>query len=430
MHGRESKTSGDDIVFHSAISNQELLDTWLQIMLRHEVPLTGIFSVPLIAPRLLAQYANSTGPAMLLTQHQQSKLRQVFLRDGRVQSARLSQSPAIDDDYPQFVATELTRSRRYLERTRLLSSIEPLNAYIVARKPLAERIISCATSDSPLQIHIMDQDRVARRLGQSRKLPADRLEMLYLALLFRRRPKHSYATSGETRYWRMRQLRQVVIGAAVVVAAICSSFSGWYLSDAWSLKQRRANIEDQVARLTETFRREHEQFDPIRADSHEMKLAVDSGDFILANRLPVPWVLQQLGLVMGAYPDVQIQTLAWNAESATTETPAMRGERRLPVPVPAITAVSANIVAQIEPFDGDMRAAFSRIDALAADLKARTAFSQVAVVEYPLDARPQSSIAGEISDAGYADAAQFRLRLVYPLDAPAVTNSEAGDDPV
>jgi hypothetical protein len=77
-----------------------------------------------------------------------------------------------------------------------------------------------------------------------------------------------------------------------------------------------------------------------------------------------------------------------------------------------------------------MRAAFSRIDALAADLKARTAFSQVAVVEYPLDARPQSSIAGEISDAGYADAAQFRLRLVYPLDVPAVTNSEAGDDPV
>ncbi len=53
-HGRESKSSGDDIVFHSAISNEELLDPWLQIMLRHEIPLTGIFSVPLMAPYLVA----------------------------------------------------------------------------------------------------------------------------------------------------------------------------------------------------------------------------------------------------------------------------------------------------------------------------------------------------------------------------------------
>ncbi len=431
-HGRESKSSGADIVFHSAISNEELLDPWLQIMLRHEIPLTGIFSVPLMAPYLVARSKRHAGPTMLLTQHQQNKLRLVFLRGGQVQSARLSQSPAISaDDYPQFVVTELNRSRRYLERTRLLGNMEPLDAYIVTSRPLADRIVACATSDSPLQIHIVDQDEVARGVGIRESLPADRLELLYLAMTFRRRPRHSYAVSGETRFWRMRQLRHATIGVAVTCAAACSLLSSLYLSDAWFLHSRSVAIENQVTQLTETFRRENEQFDPIRAGSHEMKLAVDTGDFILRNRLPVPWVMQQLGLVMDRYPDIQIQTLAWTAESAPTETPVrQRGEQALPVPVPVTIAVNANIVADIAPFDGNMRAAFARIDALAQDLRAGTAFSHVVVVEYPLDARPQSSIAGEIIDSGNADAARFQLRLNFPIEAQTAATSEISNDSV
>ena len=77
-----------------------------------------------------------------------------------------------------------------------------------------------------------------------------------------------------------------------------------------------------------------------------------------------------------------------------------RGEQPLPVPVPAITAINANITADITPFDGNMRRAFARIDALVADLQARTAFSDVAVIEYPLDARPQSSLSATLASPG------------------------------
>lgn len=197
------------------------------------------------------------------------------------------------------------------------------------------------------------------------------------------------------------------------------------------LKQS-AEIESQLTRLTETYRRENEQFDPIKADSHEMKLAVDTGDFILQNRLPVPWVMQQVGLVMGNYPDIQIQTLGWTAESAAAGNPQRqrRGDQPMPVPVPAITLISAEITADIAPFDGDMRRAFARINALVADLQARTAFSNVAAVEYPVDARPQSSISGEIVGKGNAEAARFRLRLSYPLQPLAAAGSEVNDESV
>ena len=223
-------------------------------------------------------------------------------------------------------------------------------------------------------------------------------------------------------------MRHAIIGASLAASVIFSVMSGWFLSDAFSLNQRNTEIEEQVAQLSETFRRENNRVDPIRADSHEMKLAVDTGDYILANRLPVPWVMQQVGFVMGDYPDIQILDLSWQAEAeATDQPPPQRSAARKPVPIPAIATVSAELSAELRPFDGNLREAFARIDALMADFALRTAFSQVQVIEYPLDASPSSALSGEIATGKQQGAARFRLRLTYAVQT-AVTDTVGGSD--
>ena len=157
-------------------------------------------------------------------------------------------------------------------------------------------------------------------------------------------------------------------------------------------------------------------------------LAVDPGDYILANRLPVPWVMQQLGFVLGDFPDVQLRQLSWRVDTPPSGTPQRpRSDNGLPVPIPMMTAISAELTAEIRPFDGDLRAAFARIEALADAMQARTEFEQVATVEYPVDASPAAAIAGEIAQSGDAGTARFRLRLYYPL-LPAAT--AGGDDAI
>jgi hypothetical protein len=428
--GKATRGAEEATVVHSAISNHELLDPWLQVMLRHEIPLAGIYSVPLMGPELMRRLSKTKQPVLLLTQHHGQKLRQVFMQNGHVQSARLSQSPAIaDEEYPQFVLTEIGRSRRYLERARLLSNLEQLDVYIVAESSLAERILACEKRESPLQIHFVRPDKAAQKVGLVTAPPEDRLESLYLALSFQRRPRHNYAVSGESRFSRMRRIRHAAIAAAVTVGCACSAAAGLNLSDAWFLGRQVAEIEQQLERLTATFHGENAAFDPIQADSHEMKLAVDTGNFILSNRLPVPWVMQQIGMVMGDYPDIQILALGWTADSsAETRPERQRGDRPKPVPVPPITAVNAVITAEIQPFDGNMRRAFMRIDQLARELGSRTEFVTVETLEYPLDASPEASISGEIVGAGNFDSARFQLLLRLPLDAVAVDGGEAGDE--
>jgi hypothetical protein len=230
----------------------------------------------------------------------------------------------------------------------------------------------------------------------------------------------------------MRRLRNAFIGIAVAGAATFSVLSGLQLSDAWMIGNQAAAIDRQYTNLSEAFRRENERFNPIEAGSHEMKLAVDTGDFILSNRLPVPWVMQQLGFVMGNYPDIKILTLDWSTESAESETRPRprRGDEPMPVPVPAVTAINASMIADITPFDGNMRKAFARIDALVEELHERTAFSNVVAVEYPLDARPQSSISGEIVGEQGTGTARFRLQLRFPVEPEAASDSEANDESV
>ena len=406
-----------DVVL-SAISNHELLDPWVNVMLKHQTPLSGIYSVPLMAPALLSAFYKSTDTVLFVTQHQGTRLRQVFVRNGVVQSARLSQATKLDDPgYANAVLTEIQRSRRYLERTRILSPMEQLDVCMIAEPSVAKSIVAKAETHSPMQLHFVEPEKAAKKLHSAKNIEPDHLESLYICKALKQRPRNSYAHSGESRFWHMSRLRRGIIAASAAAAAYLSVIAGSWFGDALQLHRESTWIDAQVSQLSETFRRENEDFGPIKADSYSMKLAVDTGDFILDQRVPVPWVMQQLGTVLGDFDDVRIQSLSWQAETATASAPTRQrpGEAPPAVPIPEITAVSVRISGTLEPFDGDMRRAFARIDQLVDDLATRTAFTNAQVIEYPLDASIRSSVAGEISRDRMPEEARFQLRLVYQL---------------
>lgn len=427
--GTPGRKENEFSVIHSAISNHELVDPWLQIILDHQTPLSGVYSVPLLAPRIVKRLFPTNGAVMFVAPHQGTRLRQVFLRDGVIQSARLSQGPGIDDgSFAKFVVTEVVRSRRYLDRTRLISAMETLRVCVIAGDENAQAIRSLVDSDGADQYEFLKPEAAVRKLGLRKLQAVDHFEEVFLASVAKRRPKQNYANAGQDRYWNMRRLRSAVIGSALVTAVTCSMIAAVLLSDVWILRNRIATIQSQVEHLAETFRRENEKFDPIKADSHEMQLAVDTGDYLLANRVPVPWVMNQLGAVMGDYPDIALRELHWLAE--TPPDPNPRRQRRdiaAPVTVPVTNGVSAVITADIEPFDGNMRHAFSRIDALAADLVSRTTFDRAEAIEYPFDANTSAAVSGEIVSSPGNQTARFRLRVYYGLPGTPVRQGESDE---
>lgn len=423
FQGKADRGDDEFSVMHSAISNRELLDPWLDVIRKHRVALSGIYSIPLMAPAIIKSLTRVSAPTLFVASHQDTKLRQVFMKGGHLLSARLSQSPRVDQEgYAQFVVTEAQRSRRYLERLRILSNMEILEVCVVADDETAGRIRKLGEAELSTQFSFIDpQEAAGKRLDMSGRNKG-RFEIVYLSEILKRLPKRSYATSGENRYWSMRSLRHAIMGGAAAVAVVCSMLATWFFCEAVVLRDDVAQIRAQVQQLTETYRTENEKFGPILAGSHEMKLAVDTGDHILVNRLPVPWVMNQLSAVLGDYPEIQVRELTWQANlpEAANKKPNRRGNRPTRVSVPEVEQVAAILTADITSFDGDMRKAFARIDQLTNDLESQTYFSEAATEQYPLNANPAASVSGEIG-TDKPEFARFRIRATYNVADAAGT---------
>lgn len=422
FQGRAGSGSDEFRVLHSAISNRELLDPWLEVIQKHRVALAGIYSVPLMAPSIIKALTSVSAPTLFIASHQDTRLRQVFVKDGSLISARLSQSPGINQEgFSQFVVTEAQRSRRYLERLRVLSNMEILEVCVVADTETASRIKKLGQEELSTQFSFIAPEDAPGNVLSATLRGKGAFEVVYIAEILKRRPKRSYARSGENRYWTMHAMRHAIIGSMTTIAAVCSMLAAYLSCEALVFRDDVAQIRAQVQQLTETFRAENERFGPILAGSHEMKLAVDTADHILVNRLPVPWVMNQLSAVLGKYPDIQVRELAWQANlpTANNKKPNRRGNRPTRVTVPQVEQVGAYLTADITSFDGDMRKAFARIDQLTGDLQAQTSFNEAVATEYPLNANPEESVSGEISSAR-PEFARFSIRVTYDVvDAAA-----------
>ncbi|NOX67758.1 MAG: hypothetical protein GXP15_01090 [Gammaproteobacteria bacterium] len=415
--GKHRKKNTHEVMY-SAVSNPELLDAWLQVLMTYKTPLSEIRSVPMLGAELFAKLFNPGHNALFMTLHQGNMLRQVFVRDGFAKSARLSKSPDIvDPAFGDFVFAEVSRSRRYLERSRLLSVYENIDVYLLADRETSDLVMAGDQGTMPIKIHFMDPVKAANAVGLNAGLESNHQEFLYLAMMSRSRKRSCYALRSESRYFRLQKLRHAMVGAALAASVGFCAAAGINVVDGLFLRSASAATDRQIQRIAETLQRENENFAPVRANSNEMKLAVDTGDYILHNRLPVAWVMGEIASVLGAFPQIRIEQLNWSTRPPDNgqSVPSRQrpGEQPLPVSISALTSISVELSAQITPFGGDMRVAFASINRFVAALQENTAFDQVTTTQYPLDASPQSSISGEVVRGGATRSAQFRLRLEW-----------------
>jgi len=416
---RDRNKEGDgQPVLYAAITNPELVDPWLNILEQYKTPLTGVYSVALMGAEFLkAKVGKIPRHALLLSIHQKKRLRLVFIDRGQVVSARLSRVISPDrEEFDGSLVAEVSQSRKYLERARHLQASDPLDVYFVADADISERAFSGSADAAGIRLHTIDLTRAAAKAGLSSAPPPGHGELLFLMHCAHRRATLRYPNNNRKNYAGLARVRQAILGVAVAAGLVCAVVGGFRFAEGLVLQDRSNAINAQLVRLEETYRRENEEFQPLRAGSHEMKLAVDTGEFLQRNALPVEWALQQIGNVLTDHDAVVVNGMGWEVRADSTSAPANpRPGEILPLTIPAAASVQATVKGQLDAFDGDLRLAFARIDDLASDLESRTDFDQVAVVEYPIDARPAAAISGEVRNTREDRPATFALQLTLNL---------------
>ena len=132
--GREKSGRKDDIVLLGAMTNPQLIQPWLTIIDECEVPLSGIWTLPIISRKLLKTIKASSGVVLLVSQQVNSNVRQTLFRDGKLISSRQSIINQGNNDISgigELAAPEVKRTIEFIRAQGLVGTNELINLHIL-----------------------------------------------------------------------------------------------------------------------------------------------------------------------------------------------------------------------------------------------------------------------------------------------------------
>lgn len=415
--GREDEGRKDDRVLLTAITRPEVLSPWLAPLEAHRVPVTGIYSLPVLSERLAKRLEINASNVLLITLEKASGLRQSFLRDGQLKISRLAHMPRVGSvPFAEHLLGEVEKLRRYLNSLALISRDSPLTVCILSHGALLGELEQhCKDTDNE-KFLLLDVDQVATRLGLKGAVQSHFSDVLFARLLAAEVPPNHYARPEETQFYTLHRARLALATASLLLMLGGSGWSGLNFIEGVTFKQQALDAAQKADFYAQRYELARAKLPPTPVEPTQIRTAVDAVA-ALERYKPAPGeLLSLLGGVLSGAPQVRLDALQWLATGDPEADPAAAtrsDDKRAPVRAANGEYFQVALLdARLEPFDGDLRSAIALVDGLAAEFAAAPAVRAVKVVQYPIDVRPEASVSGSAAGSAEPAVATFRLRLV------------------
>lgn len=325
--GREKTGRRDDRVLFSAITNNEILKPWIDVLSRHQAPLIAIHSVPYLIGKLGKPLGLAAKTVLIMIDVKGSGLRQTFFRDGQLAISRLALTSHLDDTterHVDYLVSEIGRSKLYLQGLQLLPfDRSDLDVWLISSE---ERLQ--APADNPgdiapnIRLHSRQLSEIARQLGLVDASAARGYQAnLVLAQLAASLRGGGYARTQERRYALHRTIKRAV--GFVAMASLGAVFL-WALgpfTQVLSAKDRLLMLTDQLDHFA-LLAAEHAHEEVLIEQAAKMRAAVISAQWLSqVPATPEPF-LRSLGPILIQFPDFQPEQISWRLKTAGPATPA------------------------------------------------------------------------------------------------------------
>ena len=416
---REKEGRRDDRILFSAITNPTWISPWAELLLQHEIPLRGVYSVPLVSQ----QIAKLTGgeDVLLLTWEQRAGVRQTYFKGSHVSFSRLTPLAA-GSQFALTVVTETARTLQYLQSLSLLPPEAPLQVVVVCSAKDRQDLSSRLKSTQRVRYVFLDIGELAAKVEFRTPVTDSDCTQLLLHLLAKTRPANQYGTEQYIHFHALGELRRFGALAAGLIAAGFVLWAALDLYQGWTLSQRASDLRLQAQTLDNQYRAITSTFPQTPMSASEMRnLVLNMRALTGATPMPAD-VLAQIGEALSQFPGIQLNKISWqvtaNPDSVRTGV-AQAGASPQPQPGAGMLRPAAAprlyrvvlLSGEISPFDQNFRAALDKVEALQAELT-RLGMS-VVPLELPLDLRPQAALAGDLAATAAAGRrATFALKIV------------------
>lgn len=421
LQGRESGKRRDDRYLFSALTNPELIANWLQIVTEKDLPVAGIYLLPMVSTALLDKLQLKNPNLLVVAQHS-AGLRLTFFRNRQFRLSRLTRndsSAADDAGRTRFIAEEISNTRLYLHALRVTTLDEPLTVLLLDRQDEFGDAAQVIAHDNPgLGCQRLGRAELASRLGISEEQLGLSCDVIYLYLLGLKAPASNLAPAAITAGFRRYRMRRSVYAAAAAVALAAVAWSGantYLLMDANAQALEAAR---QTAQQQALYQEATRQFPAAPASAENLRKAVEVARKLRESARTPEMMMGILSSALEASPAIYLREFGWKyapaeIESGATAVPGA-GESSAPSGAALPRKQSGLIDGEVRPFRGDYRAAIDTINEFADRLGRDPAVQQVRVVKLPLNVNPTLALTGNTLDSREQSGttAEFRILVV------------------
>ncbi|MDR3220992.1 MAG: hypothetical protein LBU46_03135 [Candidatus Accumulibacter sp.] len=391
--GHEKNRRKDENLLLAALNDAAFFQPWLDGLRAADVALSGIFSVPLIAPLLFRKLRLPPEPCLLLSVQDQS-LRQSFFDKGELRFSRLTllQQGGVGE-IAQAFAAESAKLQQYLSSQRLIERGQAVTAYVLAH-PGAFEAIEESCADTPmLSFRILDLAAQARRAGLKTAPQDTRAEALFLHLLATRPPGVQFAGEDQRHVFRIARIRSLLRGVGVLALAACLLLSGKYLFDAQRIVRDIEALRAEAALARRHYADIVKTFPSVPVDKETLKSAIDRYLAQEARSATPTALYREISRALEAEASIEIDRLDWKIGGGDPDAASSAGLGQDARPV---SGDGESVVVRGALWPGDQLtarqtlAAFKRfVDALRANAKLR-----VEILQQPFDIASGASLRG------------------------------------
>lgn len=418
LQGRDSGKRRDDRYLFSALTNPDIVTSWLLMVADGGLPVAGVYLLPIVSTALLDKLQVKAANLLIVAQHS-AGLRLTFFHDRQFRLSRLTRSEgARTDDRARFFADEISNTRLYLHAVRGATLDEPLTVLLLDRNDeLAESVQIIARDNPSLNCVRLGREELAARLGIAEQQLALSPDVIYLHLLGLGAPESNLASAAVTVGFRRYQARRALYAATSAVAMIALAWSGFNAYRIMDANSQTAEAARQAALQQALYQEATRQFPAAPASAEHLKKAVEIAQKLKETARTPEMMMGIISKALEASPAIVIREFGWKYGPDEIDSGGTSA-RAAVTPAPAAGAApprkqSGLIEGEIRPFRGDYRGAIDTINAFADRLAHDPMVAGVRVIKLPLNVNPTLALSGNTLDSReQSGTADFKLLIV------------------
>jgi len=301
-------------VLLTSFTNTQQLTPWLDALEEAGARLSGVYSIPLLAPALAARLGVREARVLLVTANR-AGLRQCYVEKGKLRFARLERTvDMVPQALAMFVRSETQRLVQYLVTLRALPRDgSAVQALVVA--PPGERATfeQALASDARLQFRVIDYADAQQAVKLRHAPEGAAAEALFLHLAARKPPAEQFASREDRRRYFIWQLQRGIVAAGAAGFALCALVGASRWVEVMSL---RGQMEDEtrVARTaTQQYERITSSFPVTQTSTENLKVTVVEFRRIAQRSAGPERAFQHVSRVLEQYPQFELDSLRWAA---------------------------------------------------------------------------------------------------------------------